>query len=76
VSDDETDSLPLVGALRVPPLAEGLLMNLIMKRIIKLPCRPENHGNRIARAQQDKEKVNGGNLHFADYIRYLRKNFK
>lgn len=49
-----SDSLPPLGALRVHLLAEGLLMNLITKRIIKLPSRPENHGNRVARAQQGK----------------------
>ena len=46
-------------------------MNLIMKRIIKLPCRPENHGNRKADAEQSKEKLNGPDLHFADYTRSL-----
>jgi hypothetical protein len=70
------DSLPPSGALTVHPLAEGLLMNLITKRIIKLPSRPENHDNRVACALQDKEKVNGSNLHIADYINYIKKKFK
>jgi hypothetical protein len=59
------------STLTAHPLAEGLLMNLIMKRIIKLPSRPENHGNRKAGAEQSKEKLNGPNLHFADYTRSL-----
>lgn len=50
-------------------------MNLITKRI-KLASRPENHDNRITRALQSEERVNGGNLHITDYINYIKKKFK